>query len=77
MPVSVFLRTAAVQSVLIEPDPNLVKLLAEFSKIGANLNQLTKKVNVSGINLKENEIEALKLIYARLKDVQKTILKDS
>lgn len=76
MPVSAFLRETSVRSVLIEPDPNMVKLLSEFSKIGANLNQLTKKVNVSGINLKENEIEALKLIYARLKDVQKTILKE-
>jgi hypothetical protein len=75
LPVSVFLREASIGSVLIEPDPNLVKLLSEFSKIGANLNQLTKKVNVTGINLSEDQITALKTIYARLKEVQKAVLK--
>jgi hypothetical protein len=54
-------------------------LLSEFSKIGANLNQLTKKVNTTG-NLSDNEKNdlktALKMIYSRLEIVQKTILKE-
>lgn len=75
MPISGFLREASVRSVLIEPDPNLVKLLSEISKIGSNLNQITKQINVTGVNLSEEQKKALNSLYLKIDEIKKAILK--
>jgi hypothetical protein len=73
--ISGFLREASVRSVLIEPDQNLAKLLSELSKIGTNLNQITKQINATGVNLSEEQKKALNSLYLKIDEIKKTILK--
>jgi Na+-transporting NADH:ubiquinone oxidoreductase subunit NqrF len=75
MPVSVFLRTVADRSVLIEPDPVRVKLLSELSKIGTNLNQITKKVNREGIRLSLKQKNVLNELYLKINEINQELLK--
>jgi len=75
MPVSVFLRTAADRSVLIEPDLIKVKLLSELSKIGSNLNQISKKVNQEGINLSKEQKNVLNELYLKINEIIQALLK--
>ncbi len=75
MPVSVFLRTAADRSVLIEPDPARVKLLSELSKIGSNLNQITKKFNREGVILSPEQKNVLNELYLKINEIIQTLLK--
>jgi len=75
LPMSEFLRQTCFKTHISVPDTNLVRILSELSKIGANLNQLTKKVNANGINLSENEKKALKSLRMEFDEIRKVILK--
>jgi hypothetical protein len=75
LPMSEFFRQAAFKISISVPDPNLVRLLSELSKIGANLNQITKQINATGVNLSDKQKSGLNALKLSIDEIKKAVLK--